>query len=207
MIEKARFAITISRQLGSGGAYIGKQLAEKLNVFYADREIISEAAKQLAVLKEELEARDEKVLSFWQSLLQSYAVAPDAYMPPQPIVPADQELFKTESEIIERIARERSAVIIGRCGFHVLREHPHHVSVFLHAGMSFRKARLQCLYEITEEIAKKMIAESDAERARYNHKFTGKEWTDVRQYNLAFDTGKVGVDKSVELILQYLAAI
>jgi len=38
------FVITISRQLGSGGSYIGQQLAQKLNIFYADREIIREAA-------------------------------------------------------------------------------------------------------------------------------------------------------------------
>ena len=61
------FVITISRQLGSGGAYIGKQLAKNLNIFYADREIINMAAKQLSVLEEDLQSRDEKVSSFWQS--------------------------------------------------------------------------------------------------------------------------------------------
>ena len=143
MKKTSPFVITISRQLGSGGAYIGQQLAKNLNIFYADREIIGQAAKQLSVLNEDLESRDEKILSFWQSFIRSFAIAPDVYVPPQIIAPTDRGLFKTESEIIARIAKERSAVIIGRCGSYILREHPNHVSIFLHGDITFRKGRIQ----------------------------------------------------------------
>ncbi len=204
MKETSPFVITISRQLGSGGAYVGQQLAKNLNVFYADREIIGQAAKQLSVLKEDLESRDEKILSFWQSFIQSFAIAPDVYMPPQIIAPTDRELFKVETKIIEHIAKERSAVIIGRCGAYVLREHPNHVSIFLHSDITFRKSRIQSLYNVSEEVAGKMIAQSDKERALYHHTFTGKEWTDARRYDISINTSKIGLDKSVELILKYL---
>jgi len=136
------FVITISRQLGSGGAYIGQQLAKKLNIFYADREIICHVAKKLSVLEEDLESRDEKIRSFWQSFLQLCAFASDAYLPPPMIVPTDRELFKAEAEIIEHISKERSAVIIGRCGAHILREHPNHVSIFLHGILPSAKTAL-----------------------------------------------------------------
>jgi cytidylate kinase len=175
-----------------------------LNVFYADREIIGQAAKQLSVLKEDLESRDEKILSFWQSFIQSYAIAPNTYVPPQIIAPSDRELFKVETKIIEHIAKERSAVIIGRCGSYVLREHPNHVSIFLHSDITFRKSRIQSLYNVSEEVAGKMIAQSDKERALYHHTFTGKEWTDARRYDISINTSKIGLDKSVELILKYL---
>jgi cytidylate kinase len=204
MKETSPFVITISRQLGSGGTYVGQQLAKNLNVFYADREIIGQAAKQFSVLKEDLESRDEKILSFWQSFIQSFAIAPDVYMPPQIIAPTDRELFKAETEIIEHIAKERSAVIIGRCGSYILREHPNHVSIFLHGDITSRKGRIQKLYNVSEEVAGKMIAQNDKERAHYNHTFTGKEWTDARQYDISMDTSKIGVDKSVEFILKYL---
>jgi cytidylate kinase len=204
MKETSPFVITISRQLGSGGAYVGQQLAKNLNVFYADREIIGQAAKQLSVLKEDLESRDEKILSFWQSFIQSFAIAPDVYMPPQIIAPTDRELFKVETKIIEHIAKERSAVIIGRCGAYVLREHPNHVNIFLHSDITFRKSRIQSLYNVSEEVAGKMIAQSDKERALYHHTFTGKEWTDARRYDISINTSKIGLDKSVELILKYL---
>ena len=199
--------ITISRQLGSGGAYVGQQLAKKLDVFYADREIIRQAAEELLVFKEDIESRDEKILSFWKSFLRSCAVAPDAYVPPQIIAPSDCELFKTESEIIARIAKERSAVIIGRCGSYILREHPNHVSIFLYGDMPFRKQRIQKMYNVSVEIAEKMLAKNDEERARYNHTFTGKEWTDARQYDISIDTSKIGIEKSIELIMNYLELI
>jgi CMP/dCMP kinase len=64
MKENSQIVITISRQLGSGGAYIGQQLAKKLNIVYLDREIIRLAAKKLSVLEDELESRDERKRSF-----------------------------------------------------------------------------------------------------------------------------------------------
>lgn len=204
MKNTSPFAITISRELGCGGAYVGQQLAKNLKISYADREIISQAAKQLSVLKEELESRDEKILSFWQEFIRSYAIAPDTYVTPQIIAPSDRELFKTESEVIVRIAKERSAVIIGRCGSYILREHPNHVSIFLHGAITFRKNRIQKLYAVSEEVAGKMIAQSDKERVLYHQTVTGQEWADARRYDISIDTSKMGVDKSIELILKYL---
>ncbi|MGO9137874.1 MAG: AAA family ATPase [Syntrophales bacterium] len=201
------FVITISRQLGSGGAYVGQKLAKNLNIFYADRDIICQAAKQLSVLEEDLESHDEKTLSFWQSFIRSFIIAPDVYIPPQIIPPSDSELFNVEAKIIEGIAKERSAVIIGRCGSYVLREHPNHVSIFLHGEITFRKGRIQKLYNVSEEVAGEMIAQNDKERAHYIHTFTGKEWTDARQYDLAIDTSKIDVDKTVEFILKYCELI
>lgn len=196
--------ITISRQLGAGGACVGQALAKKMDMFYADREIIDQAASQLSVLEADLESRDEKKLSFWQSFMCSLAVAPDAYVKTQALPPSDQVLFKTESEIITRIAGERSAVIIGRCGSYILRHHPHHVSLFLHADVSFRQARLRELYGVSPQEALKMIDLSDRERTFYHRANTGQEWTDASRYDLALDTGYAGVDRCVEFILKYL---
>jgi cytidylate kinase len=198
------FAITISRQLGSGGAYVGQKLAKSLNIFYADREIINQAAKQFSVLEEDLKSRDEKKLSFWQSFIRSYAAAPDTYVEPRILPPSDHALFKTEGEIIARIAKERSAVIIGRCGSYILREHPNHVSLFLHADIAFRNNRIQDLYAVSEEVAGNMIAQSDKERALYHQTVTGQKWADARRYHLTIDTSQIGLDKTVELILKYL---
>jgi CMP/dCMP kinase len=201
------FIITISRQLGSGGAYIGQYLAKKLNVLYADREIINQVARHFSILEKDLESRDEKISSFWQSFIQSYAfTTPDIYMAPQ-IIPTDSELFKAEKEIIEHIAKERSAIIIGRCSSYILREHENHISIFLHGDIKFRKSRIQKLYNVSEKVAGKMIAQSDKERALYHFTFTNKEWPDARQFDLTIDTSKIGVDKSAELILNYLNLI
>ena len=208
MKEKLPLVITISRQLGCGGAYVGQQLAKKLNIFYADREIINQAAKKLSVLEEDIENMDEKRSSFWKSFLEACMFcSPEAYVPPYAVAPTDRELHKVESEIIEHIAQKSSAVIIGRCGSHILRNHPNHVSVFLHGDIEFRKKRIQELYNVIEGTASNMIAKSDAQRSEYHRTFTGKKWVDATQYDISIDTSKVSLDKAVELIIKYVYSI
>jgi cytidylate kinase len=202
MNKKTPYIITISRQLGSGGSYIGQQLAKKLNIHYADHEIISEAAKQLSILEADLDLRDEKIQSLWNSFLQFSAFASDVYIPPKMIEPTTRELFKAESAIIKHIVKEHSAVIIGRCGFHILGEYSNCISIFLHGDIDFRSGRIQKSYNVSKEIAEKMIIQSDKERTLYINTFTGKEWTDARNYDISVDTSKIDIDKSVEIILK-----
>jgi CMP/dCMP kinase len=201
------FVITISRQIGSGGAYVGQQLAKKLNIVYADREIIRKAADQLFVLEADLTLRDEKVSSFWESFLQFNALAQDVYTPPRIIPPTDLELYRSEAEVIKQIADKQPAVIIGRCGSHILRDYPNHIRIFLHAAVPFRNERLHKLYNLNHEEADRMIAQSDKERALYCKKFTGKDWSDANEYDISIDTSKIGVDRTVELILDYLKLV
>ena len=205
MNKTSQFVITISRQLGSGGAYLGQKLAKDLDVFYADREIIHQAAKELSVLEEDVEYRDEKTISFWESFFRSFAYTSNTYIAPVLIGPTDRQVYEAESQIIKRIAKERSAVIIGRCSTHILSSHPNHLSIFLHADIAFRKNRVQNLYRLSEEDAEKMIVESDKDRELYYHTFTGKQWLDVRQYGLTIDTGKIGLEKSETLIMESIA--
>ena len=204
MKNASPFVVTVSRELGCGGAYVGQQLARRLNIFYADREIIDEAARRFSVLEEDLKFREEKKLSFWQSFIRSYATTPDAYVPPRILPPSDRELFQAESDIILRIAGERPAVIIGRCGDYILRDHSNHVSVFLHAGAAFRRGRIERLYGVTPEEAEKMIVRSDRERTLYHRTATGLEWTDVRRYDIGLSTSKTGVDRTVDILLNYI---
>jgi cytidylate kinase len=204
MNKTTPFVITISRQLGSGGAYIGQQLAKKLNINYADREILSEAAKRLSIVEDNLDSRDEKIYSLWRSFLEYSAFAPDVYLPPKMLEPTTFELFKAESEIIKHIAKEHSSVIIGRCGSYILREYPNHISIFLFGDMAFRNSRIQKLYNVSYEAAEKMIIQSDKERARYINTFTGKDWMDATQYDISINTSKIDTDKSVEIILKYI---
>jgi cytidylate kinase len=199
--------ITISRQLGSGGAYVGQQLAEQLGILYLDREIVIQAAKQLQVLEEDLESRDEKKTSFWQSVLQLSAYTPpDMYMPPEIYIPSDQDLYQAESQIIQKVAQEHSAVIIGRGSSYLLRDHPRHLSVFLHADLAFRQRRVGELYNLTAPEAKKLIEKSDRERGRYLQTLTGRDWNDARAYQLSIDTGMIGLEQAKEIIFTCIKA-
>jgi cytidylate kinase len=207
MKEPLPFVITISRQMGSGGAYLGKRLASRLNVLYLDREIVSQAAKQLKTPIEPLEARDEKLTPFWRSLLESYAyITPTSYVPPPLNMPTDRELYSTESNIITRIAQQRSAVIVGRGGYYVLRQHPRCLNVLLHADITFRQKRVQELYHVSAEEALKLIASIDKEREHYLRALTGQNCMDARHYHLSLNTSLVGLEAAEEIILATLHA-
>lgn len=202
MKETSPFVITISRQKGSGGAYLGKRLASRLNVLYLDREIVTQAAKELKMPVESLEARDEKLTPFWRSLLESYAyITPTSYVPPPLHMPTDRELYSTESNIITRIAQQRSAVIVGRGGYYVLRQHPRCLSILLHADIAFRQRRVQELYHVSTEEALKLIASIDKEREHYLRALTGQNCMDARHYHLSIDTSVMGLEEAEEIIL------
>lgn len=199
------FVITISRQLGSGGAYVGQKLAHALDIFYADREIISGAAKALSCLEENLKDRDEKVSSFWEKYYTANALgASGEYIIPQTYVPTDDELFEAETEVIRHIAQAKSCIIIGRCGAHILQGRENLFNIFLHADRDYRRHNIAVALSITDAAADKMIAQSDRERAKYHKAFTKKNWIDLNLYDICLDTGRLGMDYCTDLLLNML---
>ena len=208
MTKTMPFVITISRQLGSGGAYLGQRLALRLNALYLDHEIVRQAAQELKIPEEHVAVRDEKVTSNWQSMLQSIAYSNSwSYAPPALGILNDADLYKTESDIITRIANQRSAVIVGRGGHYVLRNHPRCLNVFIHADPDFRQKRVEEVYNVSPEKAMKLMCSVDQERARYLRALTGQDWLDARQYHLSLDTGVLGLEKAEHIILETLQAL
>ena len=207
MTDAIHHVITISRQLGSGGAYLGQRLAFRLNALYLDHEIVRQAAEELNIPEENLAVRDEKVTSRWQAILQSFVDTTSlSYDPPPLDTLNDKNLYKVESDIITRIANQRSAVIVGRGGHYVLRQHPGCLSVFLHADIDFRQKRVQELYNVSPKEALKLINSIDQDRGYYLKALTGQDWLDARQYHLSLDTGVLGLDKAEDIILKTLQA-
>jgi len=206
MTPSKSFTITISRQLGAGGSFVGQQLASRLNIFFADRDIVRYAANRLSTFEENLESREERLLSFWHSLLKTLPQKDVLTVPAvaSALEYTDQELFDTEAEIIKKIAHEHSAVILGRCGHYILRDEPKHISIFLHADQEFRINRIQKLYNLQHDEATIMVEKSDKERAAYCKTFTHKEWMNATNYDLSIDTSKFSLEQTVELILQYI---
>ena len=196
--------ITISRQLGAGGAYIGQQLAKKLNIHYADHEIIRKAAEKLAVKEEDIERRDEKTQPFWETMLFSSGYAPEFYVPINiKYAPTDAEMYEVETNIIRKLAENLDAVIIGRGGFHVLKDRPNTLRVFLFASKKYRMDRVMNEHNLNEKEAQQAIEDSDRARAKYIDAFTGADWNDARNFDLSLNTEKLGLDKSVEAILAF----
>jgi CMP/dCMP kinase len=200
------YAITISHQLGSGGAYLGQKLSERLGVPFFDREILKKVADELHLAEADLEEREERLTSFWQSFERIAVLSdPVGCLSLDQYLPTDQELFKLESQTIIEIVKQSPAIFIGRCGRYILRDHPDQFSILVHADLPARIERIQQMYCLPANEAKKLVETNDRERAAYIRAFTHQDWLDARLYNLCVNTTQVGLDKTVDLALTCLA--
>jgi cytidylate kinase len=201
--------ITIARELGSGGSYIGKQVARRLGYAYIDRQILQQAAGELGLEETELEDRDERVPSFWDKLISVFALGgvDGIYTPPQRWV-SDEQLVETEQRLICELAVKRPCVVLGRGGFHLLRGRAKLLNVFVHAPLSFRIQRVMNIYRVdSKREAAEMIDRSDQERTRYIKSFTGFDQFDARNYHITINTGLVDFSTAEEMVASLAAGL
>ncbi len=196
--------ITIGRQFGSGGRYVGRLLAEKLGIPFYDKELLSEAAKQSGICEEIMEDHDEKpTRSLLFSLvtgMQHHVGTGSFYMD----MPLNHRIFLAQFDAIRKLAEEGSCVIVGRCADYVLRDDPNTVSIFVKADMPSKIARAVKYYGVEEDKAEERIRKADKQRASYYNYYATATWGDVDNYDLVVDTGVLGVEGAVELIEKFL---
>ena len=194
------YSVTISHQLGSGGAYLGEKLAGRLCISFLDRDILTEVARQLDLAEAEVENREERLSSFWQNFTRVAMLSDPAFsLGAQAYVPSDSQLFQLECSTIQRIAEKSSAVFLGRCGYYVLRTLPRRVCILVTAEQPARIKRLRELYQLSQAKALELIKTNDQERASYIHALAKQDWLDARHYDLCVNTSAVGWDCAVDL--------
>lgn len=197
------YVVTISHQLGSGGAYLGEKLSVELGIPFLDKAILREVAKQLNLAEAELKDREERLSSFWENFTRMAAFSdPMSSLAIPQYLPSDNELFEMECNTINLIAAKRSAIFLGRCGRFVLKDHPRRFSLLVTAEKPERIKRLRDLYKITEEEAWKLIVTNDQERSDYIHNFTKQNWLDASNYDLCINTSSLGLDSALELTVK-----
>jgi cytidylate kinase len=196
--------IAISRQLGSGGSYIGRLVAGRLGCRYADRGILQQAAVSLGVRKEEIRDPEERQSRLWEEILKIFAsgsLDSNYVAPPVPVI-NDREVFEAEAAILKKMAEEESFVVVGQGAAHILAGHPKLLRVFLHASIEFRIARLMQASGIASpEEAREHIDTSDENRRRFHRTVAGTDWTDARNYDLCINSGAVDLLDVRETIL------
>ncbi len=197
-----KIIITIGRQFGSGGRYVGRLLADQLGIAFYDKELLSEAAKNSGICEEIFEEHDEKpTRSLLFSLVTGMQPNGGAYYMDMPL---NHKIFLAQFDAIRRIASEGSCVIVGRCADYVLRDNPDAVSIFVKADMQSKIDRAVKYYAIEPEKAEDRIRKADKQRAHYYNYYATSTWGDVDNYDLVVDTGALGVEGAVELIKKFL---
>ena len=192
--------ITISRQHGSAGLQIGRELAKELNIPCYDKELLERAAKDSGLCKEIFEAHEKKsTSSFLYSLVMdtySYGYSSGVLSD----MPLNQKVFLAQFDTIKQLAKEGPCVFIGRCADYALEDNPNCLSVFVHADLKKRIRRVAAINSISDAKAKDIIQKMDKSRASYYNYYTCKKWGDMESYHVCLDSGIFGIDGTVNLL-------
>lgn len=200
--------ITVGRQIGSGGHNIGKKLAEGLGYKFYDMEILALAAEESGFDRKFFEKNDEKH-GFFRSIFGGSVLtgAMMNYADSSASSLSQEGLFRFLSEAIQKAAGEDNCIFVGRCADYILRDFPNVVSVFVTADYEERVQAVMQRKEMTREQAEKHIREKEDSRASFYNYYTGKTWGHSASYDLCVNSSKLGQDKTVEYIKQFVANI
>jgi cytidylate kinase len=206
--------ITISRQFGAAGVPIGRRLAERFGAELLDRQIVAQVALRAGIPEADIESYDERLPSLWQRVTTALASSsPEPLMIDMPYIeqlPAasmQDRLAAITRAVIEEAAQRGNAVIIGRGGAYILRGHPDVLHVQLHAALETRVRHLLSRVEELppdarpeEKSLQDLCRSIDAARGEYLKRLFNVDWLDVRNYDLAIDIGRVGVEPAADLV-------
>ena len=194
------YVVCISRQFGSGGHEIGRKLADKLGVKFYDRELLTRIAKDSGM--------SEKLVSYYDELPSKsllFSLAMDAYPMSFTEMPINQKVYQAQVDTIKKIAENESCVIIGRCADSILSDMNSVVSIFIHADMDTKLARVMEREGLDNDKAKDKIIKTDKKRASFYIFYSvDKKWGEAFSHDLTLDSGKIGIDNCVELLYNYL---
>lgn len=190
--------ITISREFGSGGRSIGKAVADALKISYYDKELIKQVAAQTGFSPSYIENTGEYAQG--KSML-SYLPTMAARFNAMGGMSTADFLWCVQRQVILDLAEKESCVIVGRCADYILQDNPDAFHVFIHAAMAFKADRIVRLYGESEKEPEERLSDKDKKRSvNYKH-YTGRAWGVCQNYHLSLDSGVIGIDKCVSIIV------
>ena len=183
--------ITIAREYGSGGRYVGRLIADKLGIKFYDKDLIIKLAKETGLSEEYIENSEQK--NDGLSILNNgyYFGLNNA-----------DELFIKETEMVNELADKESCVIIGRCSDFILKDRENVIKVFIYSDMEGKLKRATKFYGLDKEKAEKEIKRIDKLRGNHYKYYTEKEWTDYANYDICINSDILGVEKTADFICE-----
>lgn len=201
---KEKVVITIARQYGSGGRTVGEMLAERLNIHYYDKELMKLASEESGINEALFANADEKLKSTNLFKIARRVYHGELISPESDDFVSTQNLFNYQAKIIKELAEQESCVIVGRCADFILKDYDNVLSVFIHAPHEYCMEQAAKKHSMPSKELERFILKTDKHRADYYKYYTGREWTDARNYDLCLDSSKLGYNRCVEEIISYM---
>lgn len=190
--NKNHFVITISREYGSGGRYIGKLVAQKLGIKLYDKEIITKLSENTGLTTEYIKKHEQKT-NILDNLNNGYYYN----------LNNNDELFIKESNLIKELAKD-SCVIIGRCADYILKDQKNVTKIFIYSDMKNKIKRATKFYKLNKSTAEKEINKINKLRSNHYKHYTGKTWNNPENYDICINSDTLGVENTAELICKLI---
>lgn len=187
--QKNKIIITIAREYGSGGRYIGNLVSEKLGIKLYDKEIIEKMAKNTGLSEEYIEDNEQK-RNLFDNFNGGYYIG----------LNNDDELFIKESELIKELSTKDSCVIVGRCADFVLKDNKNILKVFISSSMNNKIKRATEFYGMNKDKAEKEVLKINKLRANHYKHYTERDWKEPSNYDICINSDAIGIDNAVDLI-------
>lgn len=186
--------ITISREFGSGGRTIGKEVASQLGIPCYDKELIEKIAEETGYAKEFIETEGEHAPNTSKLSYMFLGRGIDG------LANADH-IWMAQEKVIKELAEKGPCVIVGRCADYILKDRKDCMHVFIYADQEFKADRIVQKYGERTLNPEKRLAEKDKKR-KLNYKyFTEREWGKRKNYQMCLDSGYLGIEKTAALIV------
>ena len=187
--------ITISREFGSGGRFIGEEVAKKLGIAYYDKNIISQIAEKSGLSPEYIQESAE--LSPKKGLF-AYALAGRDITGKS----VEDMVYEAQRKVILELADKEPCVIIGRNADYILKDRDDVLNIFIHGDMPEKIQRITRLYNVEEQEAAKMIADTDKRRMTNYNFYTEQKWGKASNYTLCLNSSQLGYDRCEAIIIE-----
>lgn len=184
--------ITINRECGSGGRDIAHRMGELLGLKVYDKAILEAICEKYHLDQQEILRIKGQKLNLWDDICQFYrqfGTVGDSYQSEGKKL-TSRELFYAEAQIIRNLASQESCIVVGRTGFHIFKDDPDALHIFLIADRDLRIKKVAEREGLDEKAAAKYIDETDDARETFTKYFAGVSRYDARNYDLVINVSR-----------------
>ena len=190
-----KFIITVAREYGSGGRYVAKLLAEKLDIKFYDKDLIEIVSNESGLSASYIEENEQNIHG---NLLSSFNTQYYDNLS------NDDNLFIAESKAIKKIAEKGSCVIVGRCSNQILKDNKNVINIFLYSDDENKVKRAIKYYGLNKKTALKEINKINKNREKHYNYYTHEQWKNLDNYDIAINVDKYGVEKTAEILMNFV---
>ena len=187
----SHYAITITRQFGSLGRPIARELAEELGIEYYDRDIVECVAQKTGLTVSEISDNEEVADNrFWK---MKFPIISETRV-------VQDQIFEVQKNIIQDIAARENCIIVGRCSDYILRDHEKCIHIYIYASEEQRMKNCVEVLHLEPREAKRMMKEVDRARESYHTRYAGYLPNDENHQDIMINSGLLGTEGTAKVL-------